>query len=313
MEAEMVLHEPKQIELVRPQGMAVDRPPQEVLVEATKAATALQDVISRKKKKVVMNGEQYLEFEDWQTLGHFYGVTAGEDGDPEPVTINEVHGFKASAVAYRHGQVISRATQYCMRDEEKWRARPKYEWKNGVKTQVGEEVVPTFQLSSMAQTRACAKVLRNVLAWVVVLAGYRPTPHEEMESLATIQPNGPTPVFAQNLRNLECNQPTTPAPQAQPLTAPPSKAVVGSAGESTGIVEKLAAKQSQRNGKPFMIFTFNGNSVTTWDTAIFPFLTAHEGKQIMAVIEHKGNYHNLIACRPVEPAETEITDEDIPF
>jgi len=32
----------------------------------------------------------------------------------------------------------------------------------------------------MAQTRAGAKALRNVLAWVVVLAGYRPTPAEEL-------------------------------------------------------------------------------------------------------------------------------------
>jgi len=35
-------------------------------------------------------------------------------------------------------------------------------------------------LSSMAQTRAGAKALRNRFAWVVVLAGYRPTPAEEM-------------------------------------------------------------------------------------------------------------------------------------
>ena len=34
----------------------------------------------------------------------------------------------------------------------------------------------------MAQTRACAKALRNVLAWVVVLAGYAPTPAEEMDT-----------------------------------------------------------------------------------------------------------------------------------
>ena len=32
----------------------------------------------------------------------------------------------------------------------------------------------------MAQTRAGAKALRNALAWVVVLAGYRPTPAEEL-------------------------------------------------------------------------------------------------------------------------------------
>ena len=40
-----------------------------------------------------------------------------------------------------------------------------------------------FQLRSMAQTRACSKCLRNVLAWVVVLAGYRPTPAEEMDGV----------------------------------------------------------------------------------------------------------------------------------
>jgi hypothetical protein len=32
----------------------------------------------------------------------------------------------------------------------------------------------------MAQTRAGSKALRNALAWVVVLAGYKPTPAEEM-------------------------------------------------------------------------------------------------------------------------------------
>ena len=36
----------------------------------------------------------------------------------------------------------------------------------------------------MAQTRAQAKALRNVLAWVVVMAGYAPTPAEEMDGAA---------------------------------------------------------------------------------------------------------------------------------
>jgi hypothetical protein len=43
----------------------------------------------------------------------------------------------------------------------------------------------------MAQTRACAKALRNVFAWVVVLAGYAPTPAEDMtgtEEKATAKP-----------------------------------------------------------------------------------------------------------------------------
>src|SRR3990167_8087954 len=32
----------------------------------------------------------------------------------------------------------------------------------------------------MAQTRASAKALRQILAWVVVLAGFKPTPAEEV-------------------------------------------------------------------------------------------------------------------------------------
>lgn len=143
--------------------IAVNRAPSEVLDEAKNAAKALGDVLKNKKKPVIMNDEQYLEFEDWQTVGRFYGVTAKEDGDAEPIELSGAIGFKANAVALRaDGMVISRATAYCMNDESNWKSKP------------------LFQLASMAQTRANSKVLRNVLAWVVVLAGYRPTPAEEM-------------------------------------------------------------------------------------------------------------------------------------
>jgi hypothetical protein len=46
--------------------------------------------------------------------------------------------------------------------------------------------VPLYQLASMAQTRANAKVMRNVLSWVAVLAGYKPTPAEEMQDATTV-------------------------------------------------------------------------------------------------------------------------------
>ena len=189
-------------------------PPEAVLLEAKRAAQALRDVVAQKPNKVMMNGEQYLEFEDWQTLGRFYGITAKEDGDPTFVNMDGVKGFKASAVALMNGEVISRATAYCLSDEEKWGTRTKYAYayvkksgghsvedpgkdeliweenpnKPGSKRprkeriKVGDEQVPLFQLASMAQTRAAAKVHRNVLSWIVVLAGYRPTPAEEIEN-----------------------------------------------------------------------------------------------------------------------------------
>ena len=204
-------------ELVTYEGgsLEVGRDPVLVLAEAQKAAAALKDVIERKTKKVMFNGEQYLEFEDWQLVGKFYGVTP-KILETKYVEYGEVKGFEARAVAVvydkRTGETTERsaADAMCLNDEENWGSRPKYEWhyvkKSGgssledpgkeeiiweatdkgnrpkkVKVKVGEVPVPLFQLRSMAQTRACAKALRNVLAWVVVLAGYRPTPAEELD------------------------------------------------------------------------------------------------------------------------------------
>jgi hypothetical protein len=195
--------------------LALDRDPEVVLQEAARAAAALKRVLDSKPNKVVINGETYLEYEDWLTVARFYGLTAKEDGDPELVEVGGVTGFKASAVAIdRIGMVRSRATAFCLSDEEKWSTRTKYAWayllregghsvedpgpdhivwepnpnKPGKKRPkkeriaLGEEKVPLFQLASMAQTRANAKALRNCLAWVVVLAGYRATPAEELNT-----------------------------------------------------------------------------------------------------------------------------------
>lgn len=159
--------------------------PEVVLENAKVAAKALVTVLSQKKKPVMMNGEQYLEMEDWQTCGQFYGYSVKTYG-AELVEIDGVKGAKAYAdlIDIKTGLVVSGAEAYCMRDEEKWNTRPKYEWqgegKNARRVKVADDPVPWFQLASMAQTRAGAKAFRNRLAWVVVLAGYKPTPAEEM-------------------------------------------------------------------------------------------------------------------------------------
>jgi hypothetical protein len=171
-------------------GLSIARPPEVVLQEARQAANALKDVVSKKEKPVIMNGQQYLEFEDWQTLAKFYGVTA-RVVNTNFIQLGTAQGFeaKADAIDARTGAIISSADAMCLNDEEKWSTRAKYEWKTvggeRVKDKVGETAVPMFQLRSMAQTRACAKALRNVFAWVVVLAGYKPTPAEEMDGVHT--------------------------------------------------------------------------------------------------------------------------------
>jgi len=147
----------------QPQDLIISRPPEAVLEEAKQAAKALKDVIAQKSKPVMINGEQYLEYEDWLLVGQFYGI-AVDTGSAEPVEINGISGAKATAKlsSIKTGLIVGGAEAYCMKDEPLWGNRP---W---------------FQLASMAQTRAAAKALRNRLAWVVVLGGYKPTPAEEM-------------------------------------------------------------------------------------------------------------------------------------
>ncbi len=149
-------------------NLSVSRAPDEVLREAQKAASVLKDVISKKKNPVKFNGRQYLEFEDWQTVGRFYGLTA-RVRESKYVQYGEAKGFEAiaDAVLVATGDVVSTAEAMCLDDERNWKTRT------------------LNQIRSMAQTRACAKALRNVLSWVVVLAGYAPTPMEEMDGIDT--------------------------------------------------------------------------------------------------------------------------------
>jgi hypothetical protein len=144
--------------------LAIQRAPEVVLAEAAKAAQALRAVIESKPNKCVINGKTFLQFEDWQTLGRFYGITSAARTTTY-LEQGRVRGYEchAEALLVSADQVIGAAQAMCMDDEQKWHDKPLY------------------QLRSMAQTRAQAKALRGVLAWVAVLAGYQATPAEEMD------------------------------------------------------------------------------------------------------------------------------------
>lgn len=141
----------------------VEFAPQVQLANAKSAATQLANVIKAKPKKVIINNEQYLEFEDWQLLGQFFGYSV-RTRDATFVEVNDVNGAHAAAdlIDTRTGIVVGGAEAYCMQDEANWHNKP---W---------------FQLASMAQTRAGAKAFRNKLSLVAAMAGFSVTPAEEM-------------------------------------------------------------------------------------------------------------------------------------
>jgi len=228
------------------QDIAIYRPPEIVLAEAQKAAKSLAQVVSGKKKPVIMNGEQYLEFEDWQTVGRFYGVTA-KVVSTTFIDYGSVQGFEARAVALRaDGMEISAAEAMCLNDEDKWSVRAKYAWENGQRKKVGEEKVPLFQLRSMAQTRACAKALRNVLAWVVVLAGYKAIPAEEMTGNEGGQTASKAPITEPQKKSGNGEKKAEPTPTGEKVTA---------------VIENVTAKEGEKNGKKYKLYTITGDGV----------------------------------------------------
>jgi hypothetical protein len=136
--------------------------PENIIVEADNMAIALYHVVEKQKLYTQIGAKKYLHLEAWQLLGRFSNVH-GIVEDVKPVEYFGVNGFRAKAVIKDSiGTELSSAEAVCMTDEELWQDKP------------------VFQLMSMAQTRALSKAYRIALSFIVSIAGYSPTPYEEM-------------------------------------------------------------------------------------------------------------------------------------
>ncbi len=155
-------------ELTTASPLSLDKSPELVVKQAHQAAKQLSNIVEQTKSYITINGKKHLFFEAWQTIGAFHGVTADiEWSRPLRDSDGKLLGFEARAFVHNPstGVVLTHAEAECRYQEKNWSGRDQY------------------ALRSMCQTRAMAKALRNVLAWQVVLAGYKPTPAEEMEAI----------------------------------------------------------------------------------------------------------------------------------
>lgn len=132
----------------------------DAVAEAGEKAKVLAEVVESCNLYAIISGRKYLTVEAWQTIGVGYGITARIEWT-HPL---EGGGWEARAVAVDANNVERAAAEAeaGRSDDKPWDSRPAY------------------QQRSMAQTRAVSKSLRSCLSWVVVLAGYAPTPAEEM-------------------------------------------------------------------------------------------------------------------------------------
>ena len=156
IEGELVPYEPP-----APVGLFGTNDPAGVVEAATRAAKPLAKVVDDQKLWVQIGQSKHVRVEGWSLLGSMLGVF--------PVTVwsrkieGEDPGWEARVEARtRDGAVVGAAEAECLRSESTWKNRDDY------------------ALRSMAQTRATSKALRQPLGFVMQLAGFNPTPAEEM-------------------------------------------------------------------------------------------------------------------------------------
>lgn len=137
--------------------------PAEVVERAAKVAKTLEQLVRQQKLIVKIGQSEHVRVEGWTLLGSMLGVFPVVEWT-RPVTVNdEILGWEARVEARtRTGQVVGAAESECLRSERTWSNRDEY------------------ALRSMAQTRAVSKALRLPLGFVMQLAGFNPTPAEEM-------------------------------------------------------------------------------------------------------------------------------------
>jgi len=148
-----------------------DISPAEQVQYAVDVANALKPIIDAKGLAHKLNkknpNDEYVELEAWQTCGKLCGMSAKVEWVK---TIDKGYESRAVVIRVDTGLEIGAGESRCTRDEYNWKGRDDY------------------AVSGMAQTRAQSRALRGQLAWILVLAGYKATPSEEMPDTTPTMP-----------------------------------------------------------------------------------------------------------------------------
>lgn len=134
---------------------------------AKKLGQELSNFLKSNNLLIEIAGKNYVPVEGWQFVGMQLGLTevVTECNPVAPFEDSTEIKYKAVVeVINQHGTVISRGFAWCSNKESKKKGFEEY------------------AIASMAQTRAVGKAYRNILAWIVKMAGYESTPAEEINS-----------------------------------------------------------------------------------------------------------------------------------
>ena len=141
--------------------------PDDVIKIGTDVAKGIAAIIEDRQLFVNIQGKNHVLVEGWTTMAAMLGVSPVEESCVPYPTENPT-GWEATVKLIRvsDGQIIGRGSAICTRGERSWANRDEY------------------AIKSMAITRACGKSCRLAFSWIIQLAGYSPTPAEEMMGLS---------------------------------------------------------------------------------------------------------------------------------
>jgi hypothetical protein len=133
---------------------------------ATEVATVLAGIIKDRRLASSIQGKNFVRVEGWSTLGAMLGVLPREVS----VARQDDGGYVAvvELIRIHDGAIIGRGSALVGMDEKDKRGKP---------TWAGRA---EYARRSMAITRATGKAYRLGFSWIMTLAGYEPTPAEEM-------------------------------------------------------------------------------------------------------------------------------------
>lgn len=148
--------------VIRAKSFEIDKP-----LQVVKMATIVKSHIVKNNLFVPIKGKNYVMVEGWQFAGGLLGLF------PRVVKVEELEKGRWFAEVHiidkRTGSIVSSGFAVCSKTEDRKRSFDDY------------------AILSMAQTRAIGKAFRNLIGWVMNLAGYEGTPAEEMPKKSKVE------------------------------------------------------------------------------------------------------------------------------
>lgn len=138
---------------------SIDKP-----AEMVKMATVLKGHIVKHGLYTNIANKNYVQVEGWQFAGFLLGIYPKIE-EVINLSTGQEKKWQASVVLYKNDKEVGRGVAICSSGEAKKKSFDEY------------------AILSMAQTRALGKAYRNMIGWVMKLAGYEGTPSEEMKKM----------------------------------------------------------------------------------------------------------------------------------